>query len=611
MTPVTDPTILNQLNAPTPVTDPAILAQLNSEDTDSAQGRIADGTPISADPSQRSLLDKINRQAQLAGRLGVEGMMFLPSIPPTVANLTRAGFDKLAGVEPSSGQIPTPLEQADKAMDYVGLPTPEGVRERLEADVLRSIAGARTSPGASPVMTTSAATAGLSGGGARELGANPKTQFIASLAGGLAGPSVYSAGQSAFGAVQPLFEQGRQQIVNNILARYADDPPAAAKALFNAQEYVPGSTPIAGGASKDLGLLGMEKTLTQDPRNFFGSRISDQNVARWNLLNNAAGTPEDVAEAEANRAATTAPLYEQAKAQYLNPEPIKPVVSAIDQEMQFRDPQTTGANLLRIKDNVERNLPQKTESFSQLVPQQRLIDAYRVERDRLNGLAGQGGYDSATVGNVARPFNQMLGKALESQSEPFAKAQAIYRDQSVPIDQMKAAQLINQKIGSSTTRDLMGNPTINPGQIGRILANGTVITDDDVKPLAEALSPSQYAALQNVGEDVSRSNLINSPMVRPPGSNTFNATASAGHLANTLASKAAEKIPVLGKLYHGANEKIIDQLAQTMLDPKAAAAALLAGKRPSDMTLAQKMIANALLGAQGGAIGYAGSQYPQ
>lgn len=588
-----------------------------------AQGRLIDGTPISDDSAQRSIPDRINRQLQLAGRFGMEGTMAIPSIPGAVANLTRAGADSALGVQPSSPPIPTPIGVAASGMDAIGMPKPEGGIERLEGDVLRGVSGGLTAPGRNAVVTTGAATGGLASGGARELGFGPGVQFGAGLAGGMLGGPIVSAGNAAYGAVQPLFDAGRQQIANKLISRYATDPQAAAAALQTAPEFVPGSQPIAGEASNDPGLLGLQKTLQQQPENFFGERISDQNTARTKLINQVAGDDTTVPRYQQMRSAATKPLYDAAAPQPVNAAAIQPVLDEIDKQVAVLGPGSdAGKTLINLKSDIQGALPEQkivqtgvldangnpiANTITVPKPQSNLIQIYRETRDALAKDSMQPGAYGATVKGVIAPINQQLGSALENQSPEFAQAQDLFNRMSAPINQAANMQIVAKKL-ATTQHDFQGNNMLSPAASERLMNNGEMNTAQGVQPLPQALSPEQNNALNAVNQDLARSNMVNSPVVRPPGSNTFNSTASTGQLANALGARIGEHIPFIKGAYQAAKPDIVAKLANTMLSPQDAAKALLATNRPEGLTLAQRMIANALAGGQGGAIGYVSGQ---
>ena len=141
-------------------------------------------------------LSSIPRQLGLTARYGMEG---LGSIPEIIGNAMEG-----AGVKGAGGNFGTTVS------NYIGLPKPESSMEKVIAEPTRLMAGtagfgglantlAKSSSPATQAMLerlsanqgmqqASAAGAGLAGGYTKETGGDGASQFVASLAGGLAAP---------------------------------------------------------------------------------------------------------------------------------------------------------------------------------------------------------------------------------------------------------------------------------------------------------------------------------------------------------------------------------------------------------------------------------------
>lgn len=200
--------------------DALLSAQAKAPVAVSAQAAAPDG-----------FFGSLGRQIGLTGRYGVEGLANTAQI---VTEPIRHALTGLAGAIPAQGDggYQSPLMMAPKAapqllptgaatsslLDAAGLPTPQGKLEGVVGDATRLLAGAggmgmaarsaTALPGMAgkaaevlssnmPQQLTSAVGAGLAGGTAREYGAPPATQAVASLVGGVAGglvPGFASAG---------------------------------------------------------------------------------------------------------------------------------------------------------------------------------------------------------------------------------------------------------------------------------------------------------------------------------------------------------------------------------------------------------------------------------
>lgn len=281
---------------------------------------------------KRSFGQEVGRQLGLSARYSLEGPVQVASLfAQPLADVANLGLEA-AGAD---YRFPNQAQAFSNMLTEAGFPEPEGATERVVADASRALAGGggvlgaaqRTSgpiasalsqaPGAQAVGEV---TSGAASGVTRESGGGPAEQVAAGLLGGFGGPLALESGRQAIGAAargirggsRPFTQSGREQIVAELLREQATDPDAAAGRLQNATEAVSGSMPTTGAVSKDTGLVALEKALrSRNPREF-GQRLSEQNAARQELLSRMAGTPEDVADDVARRAATTDPMREAA-----------------------------------------------------------------------------------------------------------------------------------------------------------------------------------------------------------------------------------------------------------------------------------------------------------
>lgn len=153
------------------------------------------------------------------------------------------------------------------------------------------IPGAATIPGAAAIGAATGALAPSASAGETATNA---------LIGGVAGPAAIAAGravaagyQGARGLLAPFSERGRQGIVNEVLRASATDPDAAANALLRARPYVPGSNPTVAQAAQDPGLAQLERTLVNNPTMAapLQRRFAEQRAARAAAVRDVAGAP--------------------------------------------------------------------------------------------------------------------------------------------------------------------------------------------------------------------------------------------------------------------------------------------------------------------------------
>lgn len=427
---------------------------------------------------------------------------------------------------------------------------------------------------------------------------------VANMVGQLiGGAGVAKTAEGLGGVIEPFSQSGRDQIANRVLYNQADNPTQAASNLQNVPQYIPGSQATGGTASGDLGLIGTEKTLMQNPANYFGARLADQNTARTNMINQVAGNDTTIPNYEAIREAATAPLYRDAQGVIADPKAFADVLNNTNMKINEVGPYSAaGGTLGSIKSAIQKTLggtPESNQYFTanepvpSPVPDSQLMQLYRENRDALNKTAMQPGAYGSSVKGAITPINVQLGKAIEAQNPAFAKAQDMFSQFSTPIDQAKNMQaLVPQMTGG--VEDLQGQNIFSPAKVGAIMKNGEMKTEyNGVQPLSEALSPEQHQALQALNSDLQRSNAVNIPMVRPPGSNTFNNAASTADLTNSLAAKTMEYIPGFKGAYQAQNPKIMQAIADKMLSPEQLRQAMLNGN-PTSKTLGALLASGAL-----------------
>lgn len=294
---------------------------------------------------------QIPRQTGLAARSIAEG---LGDVVDIASKPMRAMVNAVG--------IPMSMEPTGEYFaDLVNLPKPQTPAERIGSTAGRTIAGsggfvggarlvaAKAAPGiaqkvaqmmaARPEMqAASAAGAGLAGGYAREAGASPLDEFLASLAGGLAAPALLATGQRVAGAVsnagrrlvdRAMDNRGLNARIDALIESAANrsgvDVPAAVRGSLRADmakamqtgELTPdvvrrlvdyrmtGTVPTAGPLTLDPGLVTRQKNLakigvsSQDPKLQALAQIENQNAARLvqNLNEIGAGTADDAVTA--------------------------------------------------------------------------------------------------------------------------------------------------------------------------------------------------------------------------------------------------------------------------------------------------------------------------
>lgn len=221
------------------------------------------------EPQQRSTGEDLARGTGLGMRALVNGVLSLPTLPVNIGigigNMINRGTNALG----LTNAAEYPMVSADPLMDALGIAKPENAAERVASDAMSLATGGGAAakgaeyvakvaaPGATkeiaalmsqgPTMqAVSGATAGLAGGTAREEGAPPWLETLASFAGGLAPSALQAAGASTVRGTVRGGEAGRQN--------YAD----RLKTFEDA-----GTTPSVGQASGNRAIQSAESGLSQ------------------------------------------------------------------------------------------------------------------------------------------------------------------------------------------------------------------------------------------------------------------------------------------------------------------------------------------------------------
>lgn len=169
--PVTDPTLLAQLNGLKPVSDPNVLAMLNSDHP--------------GEQPQPGVLEQLGHQLGLTGRYAMEGVGDLAGMFTDPIGQFLPGYEKTG-------------EAASGLADKLGLPKPQGGLENAVGAASKALVGTGLSAGGAGAITglealaaqpgIQAASTMLGAGAsdaARESGAGPGTQTAVGLAASL------------------------------------------------------------------------------------------------------------------------------------------------------------------------------------------------------------------------------------------------------------------------------------------------------------------------------------------------------------------------------------------------------------------------------------------
>lgn len=551
------------------------------------------------------------RQTALVGRAAAEGVVNALALPYDMQEQLLGPIRNAIAEKLGLSTLPdmTASGLMKRGLDAAGAYNPETSGEEMTSAVTRGVTGALTMGGIGGVNTlANAARTGLSGAtgaGAseyvRQQGGSQLAQIGAGLVGGLAPAAIEGtarlAGEVARGAVRPLTRSGQEAMASQILKDQATDPQAAATNLARAQPVVPGSARTAGEASQDVGLLSLEKGVRGRNTADFGRRLSEQNAARQSELQQLAGTQKDVAAAATARDNITGPMREAAFSAGKGAS-TKPVLDTIDDIL---------ASPAGKRETVSKSMQWARGLIGDEADPRALYEIRKDLQLAQRGKLQPSSQNAPNASTLAQARGQLgdvvsaLDDAIESAAPGFKAYLDRHKDLSKPIDQMKVIQEIQRRAeltaADVTTGEMfLGNAPFSRALDAAIQKNGAKLTADQTKRLEAIRTDLQYGQA------------INSPLVKTPGSDTFQ-NLSIAQVIGAGPQGAHPALRVLSKpmtwLYKlaGSDEKVNEILASAMLDPKLASQML---SRATPRTMAQ--FAKDLRRSTGaGALGAAGS----
>ncbi len=259
---------------------------------------------------EKDFLDQLHNFAGRTNRVALNNLVALPSLALQGAhalNPMNAIGDAL--IESTTGQqapeVPTLLDYANKLMDFAQVPAPQTQAERITDATMGGLIGGAPF---GVVPAVSGALGSRVQQSAQESGVGP----LASLAlgvgtGALSGAGLNYAGQGIRNIINPANEQA----VTNVMRGAASDPDLAAANIQAAPQGV--SIPTAGEVGGDTGLIALQNRIQRtNPSSALTDAYQEQNAARQGLMDQLAGTPEELGKKVQERSAVTGPMREQA-----------------------------------------------------------------------------------------------------------------------------------------------------------------------------------------------------------------------------------------------------------------------------------------------------------
>lgn len=405
-------------------------------------------------------------------------------------------------------------------------------------------------------------------------------------------PLTLTGFRTARSFIEPFYQRGRDRIVGNALNSAAGGEAAAAQArLASSGSLVPGSLPTVGEAAQVPSLAALQRTasaVNPNVTNQMAARQIANNEARIEALRRIIGDP-DVAKSAREAAANA--LYSAANGKTVV---ITPELDALLKRPSMVSAVGNAANLAREEGralSLKASTPPKPSMIvgsngqpMSVVPGQPgsmlTQDAHTIKRaldDSVEGLAGATGLGKnarrATIGTR----EAFLGE-VEKQVPEYGAARTTFAQMSRPVNQSEVADLILKR---SLGNNVQGQ--ITPAAFKRALSDRTAQSALGRKgaTLADTFDATQMGTLRSIMDDLGRldfasragrdagsdtvQKLAYTNMLDRAGVPTFMRQNVIGGTVGNLAQRAAQ----IG--YKDANERLAEQLALTMLNPKLAA----------------------------------------
>jgi hypothetical protein len=526
----------------------------------------------------------------VALRAGLEGISMPAALP---GNLAVMGINAATG-----SQIKTPSQGFAEMLTDWGVPEPEDDYERLGSALVSGGSGGA-------LLGPAAILPGMTGAGAgelaREAGAPGWAQFVASLVGGGApgmakaiGSTAKTAAGTVGSVIKPFRRAGQEDIVGQVLNREATNPATAVENMKTAPEFVPGSKPTAGPASKDPGLLGLERGMRNRKPTDFADVDTAQQQARNAHLDEIAKQPEDIVKAKTARTeagnksrtsafenaqpASVAGTKKAIKGIKESPEGVRDAVSksmrwarkkindAVDPKIKKEINKLTG-QLETADDAGKAAIKKQIKDLRGKIDPQRL---YAARQDIADAITGKFDSEQPALKLASKELSKVrdaLDADIEAGAPGYKQYLEDFREQSKPIEQMEILQDMRTRGEVSVPNPVTGERTLSQAKW-----NNLVNKNADYK---KVLTPEQTKRVENIAADLDRGASLESfkatgsaTVQNMTMSNILGGLVSGQRPANALMRSVARP---LEWIYKVPEEDMQILLLEAMKDPQTAA----------------------------------------
>jgi len=564
--------------------------------------------------------DYLGDATNVAGRTArilTQGAMAIPGMLANVPALAyNSGADLIQG-DNQGFRFPDQNIAVSQALDKLGVPKPQGTGQKIADNIAEAVSGVSTTSGLGNIakdskyipktiqqlaaflaekpgtQVVSAIGATGSGEGAKVIGLSPAFQSAATLAGGFAAPAAADISLASLKGIkalaEPLTESGQQNIVGRALNRLASDPEAAQFNLNNIENFVPNSNPATGTASKDYGLISLEKAVRNIDGPRFAELESNNNTARQNYLNTVAGDEKDIDKAIKARDRNTTSLREWAfdpnetKPAQLGP--VKDAIYNVEQSPQGGSKSVEAAMQIA-KDAVERGGKDPA----------RLYESRKDIADAIKGLNDSSKARVSAATPQLMEVQSALDTVIENAAPGYKDYMKEYANQSKPIDQMTELQKLRDK-SSLAAPDTNGMDFLSQGKWSNYL-------NQNREKYSKILTSVQRKVVDDITQDLDRGATLNNSAIKPAGSSTFTNLSTANLIGaalggNTPVSNVFQRVLTpIQWLYKIPEQQVHELLVDAAINP------LLAKSLMAKPTAQNVELLSKSLGSKARAMGY-------
>jgi hypothetical protein len=412
-----------------------------------------------------------------------------------------------------------------------------------------------------------------------------KQAAVGTALGGVV-PAVTPVLKAGYHVIEPMFDKGQAAIKQRALVEAAGDRgPQVLNALRDpSQNILPGSLPTAGEAAVPAGSVefsALQKSASKAPgaASEYLARADATKSAQINQLRTVGRTEADLVAAEASRDANALVNYAAANN------------AGIDQGMaaalkpQIQDLMTRPVMLKLKKDTVKWAADNSiaTPNFGSVEG----LDYLKKSLDRQIKAAAAGNDAKAAADLVTLMKNKEdLLFLLKDIAPAYDSARAAFAAQSVPVNQMRVGQYLENKLVPALGEDGKLRAASFAGAVKD--APGTIQRSLDGSPrfqkLTSILDKPQMDAVQSVVDDLARgARFEDMAKFGGPTANAMNlATESiggggSGKLPGLLSRAAAVANMLIARAEGRLDKKLALELAKEMLSPAATANSLEKG----------------------------------